>query len=77
MRSHYKIKDLLKNLPFYSSEFKKFKKRKKNFTNARFLSKLPFFLKKPKELTNYQLSRELPFFPKRSKRPKRLTNIKC
>ena len=57
MRSHYKIKDLLKNLPFYSSEIKKLKKKKKkNFTNARFISKLPFFLKKPKELTNYQLS---------------------
>ena len=56
MRSHYKIKDLLKNLPFYSSEIKKLKKKKKNFTNARYKSKLPFFLKKPKELTNYQLS---------------------
>ena len=29
MRSHYKIKDLLKNLPFYSSEIKKLKKKKK------------------------------------------------
>ena len=42
-------------------------KKKKNFTNNRFLSKLPFFPKKVKNLTN-QLSRELPFFPKRSKR---------
>ena len=29
MRSHYKIKDLLKNLPFYSSEIKKLKKKKR------------------------------------------------
>ena len=48
MRSHYKIKDFLKNLPFYSSEIKKFKKKKKNFTNARFLSELPVFPKKIK-----------------------------
>ena len=27
MRSHYKIKDLLKNLTFYSDKVKKFKKR--------------------------------------------------
>ena len=45
----------------------------KNFTNARFLSELPFFPKKVKNITNYQLLRKLPFFPKRSKRPKRLT----
>ena len=73
MRPHYKIKDLFKNLTFYSSEIKKLKKKEKNFTNSKFLSELQFFPKKPKELTNYQLSRELPFFPKRSKRPKRLT----
>ena len=52
---------------------KNLKKKKKNFTNARFLSELPFFPKKVKTLTNYELSRELPFFPKRSKRPKILT----
>ena len=75
MKSHYKIKDLLKNLPFYSSEIKKSKKKNKEFSNIRLLSKLPFFPKKVKNLTNYQLSRELPFFSKRSKRPKRL-NIK-
>ena len=73
MRSHYKIKDLLKDLPFYSSEIKKSKKRRKNFKNSRILSELPFFAKKVKNLTNSQLSRELPFFPKRSKRPERLT----
>ena len=27
MSSHYEIKDLLKNLPFYSDKIKKFKKR--------------------------------------------------
>ena len=73
MTQNYKIKDLLKNLPFYGSEVKKSKQKRKNFTNNRFLSELPFFLKKVKNLTNYQLSRELPFFPKRSKRRKRLT----
>ena len=41
------------------------------FTNARFLSELPFFPKKSKKLTNYQLSKGL--FPRKSKRPKRLT----
>ena len=66
----YKIKDLLENLPFYTSEIEK---NIKIFTNARILSELP--PKKPKKLTNYQLSRELPFFPKRSKRPKRLTRL--
>ena len=52
---------------------KNLKKKKKNFTNARFLSELSIFPKKVKTLTNYELSRGLPFFPKRSKRPKILT----
>ena len=73
MAQNYKIKDLLKNLSFYSSEIKKSKQKRKNFTNNRFSSELPFFPKKVKNLTNYQLSREPPFFPKRSKRCKRLT----
>ena len=73
MTQNYKIKDLLKNPPFYGSEINKSKQKRKNFTNNRFLSELPFFPKKVKNLTNYQLSRELPFFPKRSKRRKRLT----
>ena len=70
---NYKIKDLLKKLPFYTSKIKKLRKKIKHFTNNRFLSGLPFFPKKVKNLTNYQLSRELPFFSKRSKKPKRLT----
>ena len=57
MAQNYKIRNMLKNL----------------FTNARFLSELPFFPKKSKKLTNYQLSKKLPFFPRKSKRPKRLT----
>ena len=73
MTQNYKIKDLLKNLSFYRSEIKKSKQKRKNFTNNRFSSELPFFPKKVKNLTNYQLSRELSFFPKRSKRRKRLT----
>ena len=64
MAQNYKIRDLLKNLPFYTSKIKKFKKEIKNFNNNRFLSELPFFPKKVKNLTNYQLSRELPFFQK-------------
>ena len=67
MCQKYKIKDLLKNLPFWTSKIKKFKKKKKNFADNRFLSELPFLPKKVKNLTNYQLSRELPFFPKRLK----------
>ena len=66
------MEDLLKILSFYTSKIKKFKKKRKHFTNNSFLSELPFFPKKVKNLSNYQLSRELPFFPKRSKRPKRL-----
>ena len=53
MRSHYKIKDSLKILPFYTSEIKKSKKMKENFTNNRFLSELPFFAQKGKNLTSY------------------------
>ena len=71
MRSCYKIKNLLKNLPFYTSEIKKSAKKKINFANARFLSELLFFPKNVKDLTNYQLSREsreLPFFPRKSKK---------
>ena len=64
---------MLKNLPFYTSGIKKSKNKKTNFTNARFLSELPFFPKKVKDLINHQLSKELPFFPRKSKKPKRLT----
>ena len=52
MAQNYEIKDLLKNLPFYSTEIKKILKKKKNFTNITFLSELPFFPKKL-NLTNY------------------------
>ena len=61
MRSHYKIKVLLQNLPFYTSEIKKSKKKKKNFTNA-ILSELPFFpkrSKRPKRLTRHQILRNM------------------
>ena len=68
-----KLEISLKIYLFILAKSKHLKKKKKNFTNARFLSELTFFPKKVKNLTNYQLSRELPFFPKRSKRPKRLT----
>ena len=68
IRSHYKITDLLKDLPFYSQKINNIKEKKKSFINNRFLAELSFFPKKVKNLTNYQLSRELPFFPKRSKR---------
>ena len=73
MAQNYKIRIMLKDLPFYSDKINKIKKKIKKLTNARNLSELPFFPKKPKELTNYQPSKELPFFPGKSKRPKRLT----
>ena len=52
MASKYKIRNMLKNLPFYSEEIKSLKKKNKKFSNIRLLSELPFFSKEPKELTN-------------------------
>ena len=68
MRSLSKIRNALKNLPFYSEEIKSFKKSNKKSSNIRLLSELPFFPKKTKKLNNYQLSKVLPFFPKRFKK---------
>ena len=76
MNQNYKIRNMLKNLPFYGDKINKTKKKIKKFTNARFLSELPFFHKKSKKLTNCQLSKRLAFFPRKSKRPKRLTKHK-
>ena len=45
MRSHYKIKDLLKNLPFYTSEIKKSKKKEKFYKCKIFFLNYHFFLK--------------------------------
>ena len=73
MAQNYKTKDLLKNLPFFTSKIKKLKKRLKILLIIDFYQNYHSFLKKTKKLTSYQLSKELPFFPKRSKRPKRLT----
>ena len=67
MAQNYKIRNMLKDLPFYSDKINKIKKKIRKLTNARILSELPFFPKKPKELTNYQLSKELPFFSRKSK----------
>ena len=67
MVSHYKNKDLLKTQPFYSSEIKNDKKKKKKTEN---ISRLPTY---SKNLTNKQLSDLLPFPPNRKKRSKRLT----
>ena len=70
----YKNKDLLKNHPFCSSEIESNKKNKKENSNIRLLSELPFFLEEFKELTNKELWRELPFFQKkRKKRKKKFT----
>ena len=77
MAQNYKIRNMVKNLSFYSDKINKIKKKIKKFTNARILSELPFFPKTAKNLANYQLSKELPFFPKRSKRPKRLTKYQA
>ena len=69
MTSKYKIRNTLKNLPFYCEEIKSFKKNNnKKSNNTKILSELPLFSKKPKKLSNYQLSKELPFFPKKSKK---------
>ena len=73
MHSLSKIKNTLKNLPFYSEEIKSFKKSNKKFSNISLLSKLPFFPKKIKNFTNYQLSKELQFFPRRPERPRKPT----
>ena len=48
MRSHYQIKSLLKNLPFYTSEIKKSKKRSKILQMQDFYLNYHFFLKKLK-----------------------------
>ena len=71
MHSLSKIRNLLKNLPFYSEEIKSLKKKK--FSNIRLLYEIPFFSKTSKKFTNCQLSKELPFFLKRPKRPRKLT----
>ena len=73
MAQNYKIRNMVKNLSFYSDKINKIKKKIKKFTNARILSELLFFPKYPKELTNYQPSKELRFFPRKPKRLKRLT----
>ena len=49
MHSLSKIRNALKNLPFYSEEIKGFEKNNKRCNNAKILSGLPFF---PKKLKN-------------------------
>ena len=49
MHSLSKIRNALKNFPFYSEETKDFKKNSKRFNKAKILSELPFF---PKKLKN-------------------------
>ena len=66
MHSLSKIRNTLKNLPFYSEEIKSLKKRNKKISNIKLLSESLFFLKKPKILSNNQLSKVLPFFPKKT-----------
>ena len=46
MAQNYKIKNTLKNLPFYSEKINKINKKIKKITNTKYLSELPFFLKK-------------------------------
>ena len=50
MRSHYEIRNTLKNLPFYTEEINDTKKTAKKITNAKFLSELPFFPKTTKKI---------------------------
>ena len=53
MTSKYKIRNTVKNLPFYSEEIKSFKKNNnKKSNNTKILSELPLFSKKPKKLSN-------------------------
>ena len=53
MGSHYKIKNTLKNIPFYSEEIKKLKKKRtKNLVVLDFYLNYHFFLK---NLKNKQL----------------------
>ena len=66
MHSLSKIRNTLKNIPFYSEEIKSLKKRNKKISNIKLLSESLFFLKKPKKLSNNQLSKVLPFFPKKT-----------
>ena len=72
-----RIKNLLKQLPFYE---KTIKSRIKKFTNAKLLSELPFFEKpkkaKIKQLTNKKLLQEQPFYKQPVKKPrtKKLSN---
>ena len=56
MAQNYKIKDLRKNLPFYTSKIKKYKKRLKILLMIDFYQNYHFFLKKVKILLiiNYQ-----------------------
>ena len=70
MAQNYKIRNALKNLPFYTREIKKSKKKNKSFTNNRFLYELPIFPEKDKNFTNYQVSIKFPFFLKNLKAPK-------
>ena len=67
MAQKHKIKNTLRNLPFYSEEMNNTEKTAQ-FPNTNFLSELPFFPKTTKQLSNYQLSKELPFFNKLNKR---------
>ena len=73
MAQKYKIRNLLKNLPFYSEKIKSSKTITKNLVISSFYLNYHFSIKKPKELTNKQPSEALPVPPKLSKRPKRLT----
>ena len=50
MAQNYKIKNTLKNLPFYSDKTNKIEKRSKNLLMQNFYLNYHFFLKKIKEL---------------------------
>ena len=50
IRWHYKNKDLLKNQPFYNSEIKNKKKRRKKLVISVFYLNYHFFLKNLKNL---------------------------
>ena len=79
MRSHLKIKNTLKSLPFFSKKQKILKKEVKNLLMQKYYLNYHFSLKKfykIKNLTSYQLLKELPFFPKRPKKLKKYAILK-
>ena len=76
MAPKYKVRNMLKNLPFYSEEIKSSKNKNKKFSNIRLLYELAFFQKETKKLTNKQLLEALPFPLKKPRKLKKYQILK-